>query len=64
MKSSPKAHTDYVKQEDERLKGKLKPLIRLLKAWKFYNNVPIRSFYLELRAAKYAESEKSIVYDI
>jgi hypothetical protein len=64
MRSSPKAHNSYVKREDDRLGGKLKPLIRLLKAWKFYNNVPISSFYLELRATKYAESESAIVYDI
>lgn len=64
MQSSPQAHNAYVKRENERLKGKLKPLIQLVKAWKFYNNVPITSFYLELRVAKYTEDNKSIVYDI
>jgi hypothetical protein len=64
MKSSPGAHIDYVNREDKRLKGKLKPLIQLIKAWKFYNQVPIYSFYLELRVTKYAEGETSIVYDI
>lgn len=64
MKSSPQAHNAYVKREDERLDYKLKPLIRLIKAWKFYNNVPISSFYLELRTTKYAEGESSVIYDI
>lgn len=64
MKSSPQAHNAYVKREDERLGYKLKPLIRLIKAWKFYNNVSISSFYLELRTTKYAEGESSIIYDI
>lgn len=64
MPSSPGAHNAYVNRENDRLGGKLKPLIRLIKAWKFYNNVPISSFYLELRATKYAEGESSIVYDI
>ncbi len=64
MNSSPKAHNSYVKREDDRLGGKLKPLIRLIKAWKFYNSVPINSFYLELRATKYAEDEKAVIYDI
>lgn len=64
MQSSPEAHNAYVKQQDERLSGKLKPLIQLVKAWKFYNNVPIRSFYLELRVTKYAEGEKFIIYDM
>jgi hypothetical protein len=64
MKSSPLAHNAYVRRENDRLQGKLKPLIQLVKAWKFYNNVPITSFYIELRITKYAEGEKSIWYDI
>jgi hypothetical protein len=64
MRSSPDAHNAYVKKHDDRLSGKLKPLIQLVKAWKFYNNVPIRSFYLELRITKYAEAESTIIYDI
>ena len=64
MNASPSAHTGYVKEQDERLDGKLKPLIQLVKAWKFYNSVPISSFYLELRTTKYAEGESSIIYDI
>jgi hypothetical protein len=64
MKSSPGAHNAYVEQQDKRLSGKLKPLIQMVKAWKFYNNVPITSFYLELRVTKYAETENVIVYDI
>lgn len=64
MQSSPGAHNAYVNRENDRLGGKLKPLIRLIKAWKFYNNVPINSFYLELRTTKYAEGESSTIYDI
>ena len=37
MKLRPKAHNAYVKREDERLGNKLKPLIRLIKAWKFWD---------------------------
>jgi len=64
MQSSPRAHNAYVNQHNDRLYGKLKPLIQLVKAWKFYNSVPITSFYLELRVTKYAEKETAIVYDI
>lgn len=64
MQSSPGAHIEYVNREDRRLNGKLKPLIRLVKAWKFYNQIPIYSFYLELRVTKYAESQTAIIYDI
>lgn len=64
MFSSPRAHNEYVEQHDKRLNRKLKPLIQLIKAWKYYNDVPIMSFYLELRVTKYAEKESVIVYDI
>jgi len=64
MFSSPKAHNEYVDFHDKRLNRKLKPLIQLLKAWKYYNDVPIISFYLELRVTKYAENETIIVYDV
>jgi hypothetical protein len=60
--SSPKAHNFYVGFHNKRLNGKLKPCIRFIKAWKYYNNVPIHSFYLELRATMYAESKRSILF--
>lgn len=64
MRVSPDAHNAYVSYVDDKLGGKVKPLIRFLKAWKFFRDVPISSFYLEMRVAKYAEQEKVIVYDI
>ena len=64
MNSSPSTHNAYVRKIDGDLGGKVKPLIRFIKAWKYYQNVPISSFYLELRIAKYAEGESSIVYSI
>lgn len=64
MKASPDAHNAYVRAVDDKLGGKVKPLIRFVKAWKFFRAVPISSFYLELRVAKYASNEKAIVYDI
>jgi len=64
MRSSPSTHTAYVTEENTRLGKKLKPLIRFLKAWKYYCNAHISSFYLELRATKWMEGESSIVYDI
>lgn len=62
-KASPDAHNAYVRMVDNKLNGKVKPLIRFVKAWKYYRQVPISSFYLELRVAKYAIDEASIVYD-
>jgi hypothetical protein len=64
MNASPDAHNAYVSYINEKHGGKVKPLIRFIKAWKYFRDVPISSFYLELRVTKYAEGEKSIVYDI
>ncbi|MBL8267739.1 SMODS domain-containing nucleotidyltransferase, partial [Steroidobacter sp.] len=64
MRISPDSHNDYVARVDEKHSGVVKPLIRFVKAWKYLRNVPISSFYIEMRVAKYAESETSIVYDI
>ncbi|MDY7079098.1 MAG: nucleotidyltransferase [Chloroflexota bacterium] len=64
MKSSPDGHSAYITAVDHKLDGKLRPLIRLLKAWKYFRDVAISSFYLELRCTMYAAGEKTIVYTI
>ena len=64
MEASPDAHNAYVRSVDSELSHKVKPLIRFIKAWKYFQNVPISSFYLELRVAKYASEESSILYSI
>jgi hypothetical protein len=64
MLSSPGAHNAYVAYHNKRLHNRLKPLIKLIKAWKFYRNVPISSFYLELRITKLLEEKKKIDYTI
>jgi len=60
--SAPRLHTQYVRDENVRLSSKLKPLIRFLKALKFNRDVPVSSFYLELRVTKWSETESSILY--
>jgi hypothetical protein len=62
MRSGPKVHNAYVTGINNSLSSKVKPLIRFMKAIKYYNNIPISSFYLELRIAKWAATERSIVY--
>ncbi|MEE8392062.1 MAG: nucleotidyltransferase [Anaerolineae bacterium] len=64
MTSSPDAHSDYIASVDLNLDGKLRPLICLLKAWKYFRDVPVSSFYLELRCAAHADGEKMIVYTV
>ena len=61
-KAGPDAHNAFVRILDQRLSHKLKPLIRFVKAWKYFQNVPISSFYLELRVAKYASDKETIAY--
>jgi hypothetical protein len=64
MHASPDAHNAYVARVDALHSGRVKPLIRFVKAWKFSRDVPISSFYLEMRVARYAEQERGIIYDI
>lgn len=64
MRSSPDTHNEYVRKINEERGLKAKPLIRFIKAWKYYKQVPITSFYLEMRVAKYAAGESTIIYDI
>lgn len=52
--AAPKEHLSYVDECNEKpSKGDAKALGRLIKAWKYYCNVPISSFYLEMRAAQH-----------
>jgi hypothetical protein len=64
MKASPEAHIHYVNEVHKRLSSKVKPLIRFIKAWKYFRDVPISSFYLEMRVAKYSSTESAIIYYI
>jgi len=64
MKVSPEAHIHYVNEVQKKLASKVKPLIRFIKAWKYFRGVPISSFYIEMRVAKYASTESSIIYDM
>ncbi|RKG80197.1 nucleotidyltransferase [Corallococcus exercitus] len=61
-RSSPDASNEYVRAVDARLNGRVKPLIRFVKAWKYFCDVPVSSFYLNMFVARYAHGESSIVY--
>lgn len=64
VESAPRAHMDFVIEQNNRLGGKVKQLARLLKQWKVYTGAPVSSFYLEMRVAEYAKNEKSIFYHL
>jgi hypothetical protein len=61
LDSAPAEHLYYVNEVNNspKITGGAKKLARLVKAWKYYNNVPISSFYLEMRAAKWLSTEAS-----
>lgn len=62
--SAPAAHNRYVTAQNDRLGKKAKPLVRLLKAWKYHTGAPISSTYLELSTAKYLSTEASVLYSV
>ncbi|MGG5754212.1 hypothetical protein ACQ3I4_16650 [Zafaria sp. Z1313] len=61
MKSNPSADAEYVSDINKKHDGGVKKLIRLLKAWKYRKGVPISSFYLEMRAAKYSSGVSTFI---
>jgi len=62
IRSSPGAHKAHMAALDDSRAHRVKPLVMLVKAWKAAWNVPIRSFYLEMRVARYAATVTSIGY--
>jgi hypothetical protein len=68
MDSAPVEHLNYVNECNQisAVKGGTKKLARLAKAWKYYNNVPVSSFYLEMRAAQHVATQTTFnpVWDI
>lgn len=63
MQSTPEAHLAYVNESNTiPTDGKAKALARLIKAWKYYRDVPVSSFYLEMRAASYMRRQTTVVY--
>lgn len=62
MLSSPEGQREITRREDERLNGKLRPLIRFLKLWKYANDVPISSYYLEVLATQAVSTMSTIIY--
>ncbi len=61
--SAPKVHLGYVNDCNKKPhQGDAKKLTRLIKAWKYYNNVPISSFYLEMRAAQHVSTVDTYIH--
>jgi predicted nucleotidyltransferase len=61
--SAPKEHLAYVNECNEKPDGgDAKALARLIKAWKYYCNVPVSSFYLEMRCAQHVAAQTTYVH--
>jgi hypothetical protein len=60
--AAPSAHIAYVNEINNKLDKKVKHVIRLIKDIKYSYNIPISSFYLEMRTAKYCDGESFISY--
>ena len=64
VESIPLGHNGFVSAVNDKLSKKVKPLVRLVKAWKYHVGAPVSSFYLEMRTAKHASTETAIYFDI
>ncbi|MAS36101.1 MAG: nucleotidyltransferase [Anaerolineaceae bacterium] len=54
--TDPKAEIDLIRASNKRSNGNTIKLIKMLKAWKQYCNVPIKSLVLELRSINFLEN--------
>lgn len=53
--TNPKAEIQKIRDSNKRSQGNTVKLIKMLKAWKIYCNVPIKSLVIELRAIYFLE---------
>jgi hypothetical protein len=62
IKTIPEAYANFIDSVDEAHESRVKPSIRFVKAWKYFNDLKfISSFYLEVFTATYAETLPSPV---
>jgi len=64
--TNPNAEMSSITESNQRSKGNTVKLIKMVKAWRYYCNVPIKSLVIELRAInflkKWEHFDKSSVY--
>lgn len=56
--TSPGYFAQILQRRDEEQRGRLKPLIRLLKAWNIANGGPLSSFHLEVMVTRIARGKE------
>ncbi|MDA7946825.1 MAG: hypothetical protein MPJ78_05055 [Hyphomicrobiaceae bacterium] len=62
VRISPGAHSAWLNALDNDLNSNLKPFVRMVKAWSYFNEQPIWSYYLELCVADFFKSDAAIIY--
>lgn len=58
----PAAHSVWINELDDNLNKNIKPFIRVVKAWNYFNAQPIWSYYLELCVADFLRKDANIIY--
>ena len=62
VRISPGAHSAWLNALDRDLNSNLKPFVRMVKAWSYFNEQPIWSYNLELSVADFFKSDAAIIY--
>ena len=64
VRISPGAHSAWLNALDRDLNSNLKPFVRMVKAWSYFNDQPIWSYYLELCVADFFKNDAAIIYSV
>jgi len=62
--SCPGAHSAWINQLNDELNKSLKPFIRVVKAWNYFNTEPLWSFYAELSAVEFLQKDGAVVFSM
>ena len=64
IKSCPGGHSSWINKLDVQLSQRLKMMIRIMKAWNYFNNKPLWSYYIELAMAEFLKSDYEVMYSL
>jgi hypothetical protein len=62
IEACPGGHSAWINEVHESTGRRLKPFVRLVKAWNYLDGQPVWSFYLELRVAEFLQGTSSVNY--
>ncbi|MBZ0216926.1 MAG: nucleotidyltransferase [Fimbriimonadaceae bacterium] len=62
IKANPGGHSAWINRLNDEADGMLKPFVRVVKAWNYFNGEPLWSFYLEVCAADFIKGKSPVVY--